>query len=1013
MHLTHHMGIQTADPPEYIQLLIEHTPAAIAMFDRELRYLMTSRRWLEDYGLGDQTIIGQCHYDIFPEVSDEWKQIHQRCLAGAVERCEEEAFERQDGSVVWLRWEVRPWYQTDGEVGGLIMFTEVITARKQAELALQQVNESLETTITARTAELQQTVTQLEQEMQQRERAEQERDRFFHLAEDMLCIAGFDGYLKRLNPKFEMVLGYTAEELMAAPFLSFVHPDDQEATIAIAGQLAEGKRVVAFENRYRCKDGSYRWFSWTSASDAETKVIYASARDITDSKQAREELYQSQQRYASLAAAAPVGIFRTNAEGRCIYVNQRLSEIAGLSFSDALGWGWTEAIHAADRDRVVAQWQQSVTANVPFQAEYRMRRRDGSVSWVFGQAVAEQDLDGNVVGYVGTITDISDRMQAEADLAKERQFLTALLDHLADGIVACDSNGDLTLFNRVTCEFHGIEEESLPPDQWAEHFDLYQADGKTPMQMSDIPLFRAFQGEIVQDAAMVIAPRSGNARSLLASGQAFFDEMGNKLGAVVAMHDVTEQKQADAQLQNQACREKLFNQLTNRIRNSLDFEQILSVTVQEIHAYLQVDRCHFAWYVEEDGAACWDVTSEVQAEGLPSFVGRHPVEAFGALSDLLLRRDTLRLNNVTDCEYPEVSLVLQALGNKSMLVLPVCANSGQFGIIACIHSQAVRPWTDDEVEFLEAVVAQLAIALNQAELYTQMRNKAAELERAMAELQRTQTQMVQAEKMSSLGQLVAGVAHEINNPVNFIYGNLSHAHEYTYDLLRLVQLYQDHYPTPAPAILDEMDAIDLDFLMEDLPKLMSSMKVGTERIRAIVASLRTFSRMDEAEMKAVNIHDGIDSTLMILHNRIKAKCDRAEIQVMQNYGDLPLVECYAGQLNQVFMNLISNAIDALDDAMDRNLLKENPCLTITTERVGSDHVAIRFADNGIGIPNAVLSQIFNPFFTTKPIGKGTGMGLSISYQIITEKHGGSLNCFSEPGKGTEFVIQIPIHQPGL
>lgn len=987
-------------------------------------------------------------------------------------------------------------------------------------------------------AELQQTIAQLKQEIQQREQAEQERDRFFQLAADMLCVASFDGYFKRLNPKFEIVLGYTTEELMAEPFLSFVHPEDQAATIAIAGQLAEGKRVVAFENRYRCKNGAYRWFSWTSASDVDAQLIYASARDITESKRAREDLYQSQQRYVSLAAAAPVGIFRTDAEGRCIYINQRWSEIAGLSFSAALDWGWTAAIHEADQESVATQWHQSVAAHVPFQAEYRLCRQDGSLSWVFGQAVAEHDSDGQVIGYVGTITDISDRklaeaalkesetryrrlytntpvmmhaldcqgkiihvsdlwlsqlgyqrqevigrplidfltddsrqyaiqiawpslrqtgscrdvpyrmikrngemidvllsaiseqsqsgqlirslavlvdvterIQAEADLAKERQFLTALLDHLADGIVACDRKGQLTLFNRATREFHGIEEESLPPDQWAEHFDLYHADGKTLMQMNDIPLFRAFQGEIVRDAEMIIAPKNGKVRLLLASSQAFFDPAGNKLGAVVAMHDITEQKQAEAQLQSQACREKLFNQLINRLRNSLDFEQILSVTVREIYAYLQVDRCHFAWYLEEDGAACWDITSEVQAEGLPSFVGRHPVEAFGALSDVLLCQETLRLDDVTDCAYPEVSLVLQALGNKSMLVLPVCANSGQFGIIACIHSRAVRPWTDDEVEFLEAVVAQLAIALNQAELYTQMRNKAAELEQAMAELQRTQTQMIQAEKMSSLGQLVAGVAHEINNPVNFIYGNLTHAQDYTHDLLRLVELYQDYYPTPAPAIVDEMESIDLDFLVEDLPKLMSSMRVGTERIRAIVASLRTFSRMDEAEMKAVNIHDGIDSTLMILHNRLKAKCDRAEICVIQNYGDLPLIECYAGQLNQVFMNLISNAIDALDDAMDRNLLQDTPSLNITTERVGSDHIAIRFADNGIGIPTAVLSQIFNPFFTTKPIGKGTGMGLSISYQIVTEKHGGSLDCYSKPGKGTEFVVQIPIHQP--
>ncbi|MGP1383576.1 MAG: PAS domain S-box protein [Thainema sp.] len=1007
MHHTCHQADQTADSPEYIRLLIEHTPAAIAMLDRELRYLATSRRWLEDYGLGDQAIIGRYHYDIFPEIPEKWKQVHQRCLAGAVERCEEETFERQDGRVDWVRWEVRPWYDLNGDVGGIIMSNEVITARKQAELALQEANENLEATITARTAELQQTIAQLEWEIQQREQAEKERDRFFKLSADMLCVAGFDGYFKRLNPKFEVVLDYSTEELMAEPVLSFVHPDDQDTTVAISSQLAEGKQVVAFENRYRCKNGSYRWFSWTAASDVEAGLIYASARDITESKQAREDLYLSQQRYASLAAAAPVGIFRTDSTGRCIYINQRLSEIAGLLFSEALDWGWTETIHEADRDRVAAQWQQAVETHQPFQAEYRMRRHDGSVSWVYGQAVAEQDSNGAVVGYIGTITDISDRKLAEAALQDSETRYRQLYTNTPVMMHALNCEGEIIHVSDLWLSELGYEHHEVIGRQLT---DFLTAESRDYALRIGLPSLQ--QAGSCRDVHYRIVKKNGDVIDVLLSAISEQNEAGQRTQSLAVLVDVTEQKQAEAQLQNQACREQLFNQLTNRIRDSLDFEQILGVTVQEIHAYLQIDRCHFAWYIEDGGAACWDITSEVQAEGLPSFVGRHPVEAFGALSDLLLSQETLRLDDVTHCPYPEVSHVLQALGNKSMLVLPVCANSGQFGIIACIHSQAVRPWIDDEVEFLEAIVGQLAIALNQAELYTQMSNKAAELEQAMAELQRTQTQMVQAEKMSSLGQLVAGVAHEINNPVNFIYGNLAHAYEYTHDLLGLVQLYQEQYPAPVPVIVDEMEAIDLDFLVEDLPKLMSSMKVGTERIRAIVASLRTFSRMDEAEMKAVNIHDGIDSTLMILHNRIKAKCDRAEIQVVQNYGELPLVECYAGQLNQVFMNLISNAIDALDDALDRNLLTEQPSLTITTEQVGSDHVAIRFADNGIGIPTAVLSQIFNPFFTTKPIGKGTGMGLSISYQIVTEKHGGSLDCYSEPGSGTEFVIQIPIYQPG-
>ncbi|MFB2894403.1 PAS domain-containing protein [Aerosakkonemataceae cyanobacterium BLCC-F50] len=299
-------------------------------------------------------------------------------------------------------------------------------------------------------------------------------------------------------------------------------------------------------------------------------------------------------------------------------------------------------------------------------------------------------------------------------------------------------------------------------------------------------------------------------------------------------------------------------------------------------------------------------------------------------------------------------------------------------------------------------------ALKESE--AQLRKQTEDLEQTLQELRRTQTQLVQSEKMSSLGQLVAGVAHEINNPVNFIFGNLSHAKEYTQDLLGLVELYQEYYPNPHPDIQAELEAIELDFLTEDLPKLLNSMKVGADRIQKIVASLRTFSRMDEAEMKEVNIHEGIDSTLMILQNRLKAKPDRPEIKVIKEYGDLPLVECYAGQLNQVFMNIVANAIDALEDAYNAKILV-NPAISIHTKIIENNQVMIILSDNGPGITQKVKSHLFDPFFTTKPIGKGTGMGLSISYQIITEKHHGTLDCFSEPGKGTEFVIKIPLKQP--
>uniref|UniRef100_A0A832M2F2 histidine kinase n=1 Tax=Oscillatoriales cyanobacterium SpSt-402 TaxID=2282168 RepID=A0A832M2F2_9CYAN len=286
-------------------------------------------------------------------------------------------------------------------------------------------------------------------------------------------------------------------------------------------------------------------------------------------------------------------------------------------------------------------------------------------------------------------------------------------------------------------------------------------------------------------------------------------------------------------------------------------------------------------------------------------------------------------------------------------------------------------------------------------------------EAALANFQKAQNQLIQSEKMSSLGQLVAGVAHEINNPVNFIYGNLNHIKSYTHELLNLVKLYQQHYPQPIEVIQNRIEEIDLDFLSLDLPKVVSSMQIGSDRIRQIVLSLRNFSRLDQAEMKSVDIHEGIENTLLILQHRLKGTNNRPDIKVIKEYGDLPMVECYAGQLNQVFMNILSNALDALEEIENQSTITNEQCsipatIWLQTRQVNPYFILISIKDNGPGIPESVRSRFFDPFFTTKPVGKGTGLGLSISYQIVVEHHGGSLNCISELGKGTEFQIQIPI-----
>jgi len=393
----------------------------------------------------------------------------------------------------------------------------------------------------------------------------------------------------------------------------------------------------------------------------------------------------------------------------------------------------------------------------------------------------------------------------------------------------------------------------------------------------------------------------------------------------------------------------------------------------------------------------------------------------GIINLVSATRQTQVIHDATAETLLAADAYIQQQQPKSILCAPLLHQGELTGILYLENNLTQGAFRGDRLEILKVLAAQAAISLANANIYASLEEKVEERTRELndknqrlagtiKELKRTQTQLIQTEKMSSLGQVVAGVAHEINNPVGFIYSNIDCAREYVLDLLKLIGVYQDEYPNPTAVVEETTAEIDLEFLKEDLEKLLISMKNGADRIGKIVRSLRVFSRLDEAEKKPVDIHEGIESALVIVRNKLLENEKRAAIEVVKAYGNLPQVNCYASELNQVVLNIISNAIYALDEAWGKGQKSEgSPIITIRTETSEDSRAIIRIADNGMGMSEKVREKIFDPFFTTKPVGAGTGLGLSIAHSIIVEKHGGNLSCDSTPGNGAEFAIEIPIN----
>jgi PAS domain S-box-containing protein len=950
--------------------------------------------------------------------------LHQ----GSLSRFESQVY-RADGQVIWISEDARVVRDAQGEILYFEGTVSDITERRVAEAELRNFRDRLQAILEAVPG----SVSRVSRDLRYLEVNRHLADSFGLDPDDFVGQdIGFLGY--------------------GEDFRAFVHDffaaEEQEAT-------REVRREVSQDNG----DQTEHYLVVAQKYDGDNAAFIVGI-DITERKQAERAVREADARYRGIFENAIEGIFQITADGYLIDANPAMARLYGYDnsadFMAAIAQRGSLPYVQSGRALELRQHLEAHGAVSNFESE--AYRCDGERIWISENATARRDEAGRLLYYEGTVEDITERRRSQERLL-ERSRLSLLEAEVGVALCRSDAIGDILsncaemMVGQLNCAFvriwtfnptkNVLELQAQASGQATQYPNLsFDTPLLGTVLQDSIELGSSVVGEIAQtrrpvfwsemqpaaedgtDPAepttvyfaghpLVVADRLVGAIALYALDD-YTEAVSNLLGWMANAIAVGIDR-AWARRELTSRREALLFQLSSQIRNSLDLEQILAAAVHGIRSLLQTDRCLFAWYRPHDerGGSGWDVVSESRASHLESFLGQYSSQNGRELVAILLDRKILRADDVTTIDRPSLKFFLAERGYTSVLAMPVQTRSGAIGIVKCGTSDRIRTWSDSDIELLRAVTDQLAIAIDQAELYTQARRtarqaqqQAEQLSHALQELQKTQTQLIQTEKMSSLGQMVAGVAHEINNPTTFIHGNLTYARTYANDLLNLLALYREHYPQPVNDIATLSESVDVEFLMSDLPKTLESMRIGADRIHQIVISLRNFSRLDQAEMKPVDIHEGIENTLMILQHRFKPSSKCPGIEIIKEYGDLPLIVCYAGQLNQVFMNTIANSIDALESAY--SVEKQPPLMRAQAALGATNHavnVTLNHAINRTG--NSSVNHSVNSSVNHSVNSSAVNGSVNSSSHSSSSAVNGALKT-DEPASATETDSPLPV-----